>query len=405
MIASASMLTDFETKEFINDLQPVPIENIGNRKWKQQRERLEQIAAQASYNLSNNTGNEFVSEHFISYEKLPVLVHELLVIETWKQKVYPLLKDKMQHASYMYLHFEQVLTNLLQFVLYNEAAVTNMGEELLELCDYCYRKIAWLNNRPDDEKIIKKLDPKEEIQLSNEEIERRQEIESEFKICITAVTIMWNIIKELPQLGMAIHNNLMIKNDVPLAFVALRCNEPWVKRGKKVIQKFTHGEWKEIKREDSQILTEIEGQIWTCLYVLLCDQDCRKKYKYDTHRKEEICKLRRYLNDTIIDQIPQLTSVARAIEELAMNVEPAATTEEAFRQSLMIEPQPELLFSISHGKDWKAIASEQESRLCSDEARREDLQRMVKLLDAFDFGEIDGAEVEEAAVNMKNFLP
>ena len=40
-------------------------------------------------------------EGLITFEKLDVLVHELLVIELWNEKVFPLIKERVDERNSM----------------------------------------------------------------------------------------------------------------------------------------------------------------------------------------------------------------------------------------------------------------------------------------------------------------
>ena len=62
-----------------------------------QRERIEQLNLQAHKSASSNE-DEYVVEEFIVSEKLPVLVHQLIAIETWKSKVLPLIFREMAES-------------------------------------------------------------------------------------------------------------------------------------------------------------------------------------------------------------------------------------------------------------------------------------------------------------------
>ena len=56
-----------------------------------------------------NQNEEFVTELFVTFDKMQLLIHELLVAETWKSKVLPhLLKDIARQdslKSYFLVHF------------------------------------------------------------------------------------------------------------------------------------------------------------------------------------------------------------------------------------------------------------------------------------------------------------
>lgn len=43
--------------------------------------------------------DEFVMDYFVTYEKLSVLIFDLLTSETWKAKIYPLVKFDLAKIS------------------------------------------------------------------------------------------------------------------------------------------------------------------------------------------------------------------------------------------------------------------------------------------------------------------
>lgn len=43
-------------------------------------------------------------------------------------------------------------------------------------------------------------------------------------------------------------------------------------------------------------LTKPEAQVWLALYNLLMEPECRRKYEFTTHNKNEVLKLRGHLN-------------------------------------------------------------------------------------------------------------
>ena len=69
----------------------------------------------------------------------------------WKEKVLAHLEEHLalrvdNLTSYQLLYSEAVLANLLEVCLYHEHACQAMSEDaLLELCDWCYRKLTFLN--------------------------------------------------------------------------------------------------------------------------------------------------------------------------------------------------------------------------------------------------------------------
>lgn len=52
-------------------------------------------------------------------------------------------------------------------------------------------------------------------------------------------------------------------------------------------------------------------QVWLAMYHLMCEEECRKRYHFNSLRKNNILRVRKYLNDILLDQLPVLASVQR----------------------------------------------------------------------------------------------
>jgi hypothetical protein len=130
-----------------------------------------------------------VLELFVSLGKLDTLIHNLLVIEAWKEAVYPLVSHHIATTvdpilSYTLLFHEALLANLLevsglgachplavmvlrqaaasltvlasQVTLFHEHACQAIDEDhLLELCDWGYRKLQYLNSQAYDHVAVR----------------------------------------------------------------------------------------------------------------------------------------------------------------------------------------------------------------------------------------------------------
>ena len=64
------------------------MEDVGSPEWTRQRECLERLNVQAHHNAVTHS-DEFVKEFLVSHDKLGVLVHEPLVVEAWRDRVFP----------------------------------------------------------------------------------------------------------------------------------------------------------------------------------------------------------------------------------------------------------------------------------------------------------------------------
>ena len=64
------------------------------RRWLRQHRVLQQLNIQAHANAQRNA-DPFVMEALLTFNKLPVLLHELLVSEAWTWRVAPLVADRV----------------------------------------------------------------------------------------------------------------------------------------------------------------------------------------------------------------------------------------------------------------------------------------------------------------------
>eukprot|EP00906_Rhabdomonas_costata_P023022 RCo033149 len=377
-----------DVERLVGELRPIDIEEVGSAEWKAQREVLERLNVQAHHNVASKR-DEFVYEALHSLEKLGVVVHELLVNSVWKERVYPLLRtdlDRSPSGGYMYLHYEAVLTNLLEVCLFNEDAPESLGDLTLELCDYCYRQVLYLNALPESHHLIPKTDKDALLAMTDEEHHQRTQQEMRFKVAMNGLSLLWMIVDKLPKLHLSVMNNLLLKNDIILQLVFLIANPPWFRRGEGKFQKYREGQWQTIPNSELLLLCQPEAHVWLCLHVLLCEPTCRSKYTYDSYRQEEILKLRRFVTERLVDQLPNLTDLQRALDELQI-MAPPHSSDERFKSAVVVEPTPQLYLSIlrdreGHSRNWPRIAAEQAQRLFSPQSVQEDVDRLSKLIDA-----------------------
>lgn len=75
--------------------------------------------------------------------------------------------------------------------------------------------------------------------------------------------------------------------------------------------------------------------MWLLLNNLLVDPKARAKYDMDAYRKEAVLRVRRYLNDILLDQLPILRDLQRVLDELTMGV--SSQPDESQTTRLIIE--------------------------------------------------------------------
>ena len=109
---------------------------IGSTAWTNQRENLERLNLQAHQNAVTHS-DEFVKEFLISHDKVSVVVHELLLIEVWKEKVLPNFGAKALDQSitnmnaYLASYFEATLCNLLEIAFFHQDTCEAAGDDAL----------------------------------------------------------------------------------------------------------------------------------------------------------------------------------------------------------------------------------------------------------------------------------
>ena len=111
--------------------------------------------------------DEYVLEAILTFDKLEVLpilifnivntnqvlsiieqtlIYDLVLIDVWKESVYPLLIDTLAGKNNMRLYFilyhEATVVNLLEVFLYHKHMCESGGEKMLELVDYAAKKLA-----------------------------------------------------------------------------------------------------------------------------------------------------------------------------------------------------------------------------------------------------------------------
>ena len=130
--------------------------------------------------------------------------------------------------------------------------------------------------------------------------------------------------------------------------------KPWIRTNSKG-EKEVYEDQKWQVQKDSQQVCKIEAQIWLTIFSLFMCGDAQRKYEITTFRKSNLLRLRKFLNEVLIDQIPVLSEMLRSLEELSMVEESPIAASNPF----VVQVLPEIRNSIIQGKKWKEIADHQ----------------------------------------------
>ena len=370
----APIVDAMETERIVESLVKFDISQVGSTAWMDQHRKLEKLNIQAHQNAMTNS-DEFVLEAVLTFNKLDTLIHDLLLIETWKENVYPLLLDKLTGRNNMRLYFilyhEATLINLFEVFLYYRHVCEAGGEKMLELVDYVSRKLARLNNtsyefrqhdREDDEvgatvESAKKFAETLESRSPEEEL-KKHFMDIEFRICISAVSIARFLSEHADSMPLSVVSRIADTHDFLVLIIPLIENPPWTRRlntGK--WQKLVDHKWAEVKPIDLLKVTKLEGQPWLAVYFLLAKEVFRERYYLNSFRKGQLLRVRKYINELMLDQLPFLADIQRYMDELAVTEVPEPTS--LGNTAFLFQQVATMREAIMKGKNWPEVAKKQ----------------------------------------------
>ncbi|XP_030585965.1 zinc finger MYND domain-containing protein 10 [Archocentrus centrarchus] len=374
-----SVILPVEAEGFIQSLEPFSLKKVGSDRWFRQHEYIEKLNIQAILNASA-MHDEFVKDLLVSFGKIPVLVHEMILVEVWKQKVFPILCQLQDFNPdntfplYMVIHHEATIINLLETIMFHKDSCDAADDSVLDLVDYCHRKLTLLASEAirdvsvtyDQVKQIRSI---EELQVQSSALE--------FEISLKAVSVLRYITDHAESISVI--NRMLCIHNLPCVLVQLIDRCPWSRSREGEAQKYIDGKWQKIPVEDQLKMTKLDGQVWLSLYNLLLKEQCQRKYDFSSFNKSQLLKLRGFLTDILIDQLPNLVDLQRFLAHLAVT-DPAPP-----KKGLILEQIPEMwnhIVSENSGK-WKAIAKYQvkETFSPSESDLRQQAQRLAQTYD------------------------
>lgn len=366
-----------EAERYIESLRKFDLTEIGSREWMEQHRKLEKLNLQAHHNAMTNS-DEYVMEAVLTFNKLPVLIHDLLVIEAWKEHVYPLLLDTLASRNQMRLYFilyhEATVINLLEVFFFYKHVHEAGHEHMLEIVDYVARKMIRLNNTnyqfrnhdlsnqttpSDAANAAKDMATQLAKRTPTEELQHHW-LDIEFRICVTAVTIARFISEHAEVLPLSVISRITDTHDFLLMVVPLIENPPWTRRlatGK--WQKLVDQKWTQVEPIDLLKITKLEGQPWLALYFLMAKDVFRERYALNSFRKGQLLRVRKYINDLLLDQLPFLADVQRYMDELTVMNVPEPNSLTGNNSVFLFQQVASMTESILKGKDLAQVAEYQ----------------------------------------------
>lgn len=132
--------------------------------------------------------------------------------------------------------------------------------------------------------------------------------------CFSLVRFITDHIESLP---LPIIHQMMEQCDIPCVLVPLLEMKPWIRKNAKgEEEKFEDQKWSVILPHERGKLTKIEAQVWLTVYNMFMTSDTSRKYEITSFRKQNLLRLRKFMNEPLLDQLPMLTDMLRGLEEL-----------------------------------------------------------------------------------------
>nr|XP_025961153.1 zinc finger MYND domain-containing protein 10 isoform X2 [Dromaius novaehollandiae] len=362
------LLLPAEAEALVQALQGTELRDTGGQGWLRQHESVEKLNMHAI--LSAAAGREqLLTELLVSYAKIPVLIGELISVEIWKHKIFPVLcrledfKPTSTFPIYVVLHHEASIINLLETVFFYKEICESAGDSILDLIDYCHRKLTLLAARSANGQIVtpEELHPTALASLSSMQELQKQAETMEFEISLKALSVLRFITDQVGSLPLSALTRMLNSHNLPCLLVELVEHCPWSCRKAGELKKFENGAWHVVPPEDQVKMTKLDGQVWLALYNLLLSPECQRKYHFDGFNKSQLLKLRVFLTDVLLDQLPNLVEMQRFLSHLAVT-EPAPP-----KKDLILEQVPVIwdhVLKKNAGK-WEAIAKHQVKRMFS----------------------------------------
>ena len=261
---------------------------------------------------------------------------------------------------------------------------------MLELVDYVARKLTRLSSGYD----FRSHDPvstnnsgglsAKEYAAALEAVTPVEELtrhltEIEFRVCISSCALARFLCEHADALPLSVVSRITDTHDLLVLLIPLIENPPWTRRSDKgKWQKLIDSKWTDVQPIDLLKITKLEGQPWLGLYHLMAKEVFRERYHLNSFRKAQALRVRKYLNEVLLDQLPFLADICRYMDELAITdvPEPHASGNSVFMFQQVAVARETLL----KGKNWDEVADFQMEKVFTmTDKDDKDLQKMSDL--------------------------
>lgn len=199
----------------------------------------------------------------------------------------------------------------------------------------------------------------------------------------------------LPHLPVSLTSRMVTTSDMIMALVPLLDSPPWTRRRDRKTERFEDNRWTLVEGSERLRVSKHEAQVWLALNNLLVDPRCRARYDLDGYRRDVVLKLKKHMHEVLFDQLPVLKDLQRALEEMVLAYNPAASES---KSRLILEQVPLIREGLLRGRDWPAVAEEQKRTVFGKDAKLMSKKRVEQMLKTFEFMcELEAERKDESA--------
>ncbi|XP_051707576.2 zinc finger MYND domain-containing protein 10 isoform X3 [Oryctolagus cuniculus] len=226
------LLLPGEADVLVRGLRSFPLREMGTEGWTRQHESLEKLNMQAILDATASQ-SEPIQELLVTHGKIPTLVEELITVEMWKQKVLPVLckledfKPQNTFPIYMVVHHEASIINLLETVFFHREVCESAEDTVLDLVDYCHRKLALLVARGGQSGLREEEGSQDSTPM--QELQKQAEL-MEFEITLKALSVLRYITDCVDSLSLSTLSRMLSTHNLPCLLVQLLEHSPWSRR-------------------------------------------------------------------------------------------------------------------------------------------------------------------------------
>ncbi|KAG7280554.1 hypothetical protein CRUP_028280 [Coryphaenoides rupestris] len=313
-----SVVLPGEGEGYVRSLETFSLREVGSQRWFRQHEYVEKLNMQAILNASS-AHDEYIKELLVAHGKIPTLVHELILVEVWKQKVFPILcqlqdfQPKSTFPLYIVIHHEATVINLLETIMFHKDSCEAADDSVLDLVDYCHRKLTLLASR-----TCRDGPPSQDrhsvSRIAGDGASSMQELKAqnaalEFEISLKALSVLRYITDHTDSISVI--NRMLCTHNLPCVLVQLTECCPWSRYREGQLEKYMNGTWQKIAPEDRVKMSKLDGQVWLSLYNLLLKEDCQRKYDFNNYNKNCILKIPEMWNHIVHENVGKWKAIAK----------------------------------------------------------------------------------------------